>query len=305
MRGLLLLNPGSGDGRRAAAVAAWATRRGLAVRRVDGRWTAGGGLAAAVDEAVCGGAELLVAAGGDGTVSGVAGEAVRVGLPMAVAPIGTRNHFARDLGLGVADPVATLESALAGALRLVDVGEVNGHVFVNNVSLGLYARAVRDPDYRRGRAMTLAGYVRRAARGHGRRATLLVDLPPHVPPSPRVGAVLVSNNAYDFLASGAGRHRASLERGELWIYLVGLPKVPGPFPLVRALGEVLSTGQVSAGGWPVQDETIAADGAVPVAVDGEPRDDVHPPYRLVSRPGALRVLAPPPPPHRRAVRLRW
>lgn len=300
MTGLVVLNRGSGDGRRHAAVARWAASRGMGVRHVDS------GLAAAVDAAVSDGADLLVAAGGDGTVGCVAGEAVRVGLPMAVAPIGTRNHFARDVGLPVDDPVSTLDAAVrAGVERRVDVGEVNGRVFVNNISLGLYARAVRDPDYRRGRAMTLASYVRRAARGHGRRATIHLDLPGHVPPNPRVGAVLVSNNAYDFLASGAGRHRPSLERGELWVYLVGLPKVPGPFPLVRALGEVLSTGQVSAGGWPVREETITTDGPVPVAVDGEAYDDIHPPYRLRCRPQALRLRVPEPAPPGRTVRLRW
>jgi diacylglycerol kinase family enzyme len=83
----------------------------------------------------------LVAAGGDGTVNSVASAVAGTGRPMGVLALGTLNHFARDLGLPL-----TLEDAVrviaTGQIRRVDVGELNGHVFVNNSSLGIYPRMV-------------------------------------------------------------------------------------------------------------------------------------------------------------------
>ena len=84
----------------------------------------------------------IVAAGGDGTVSAVASALVDTEVPLAVLPTGTLNHFARDLGLP-ADLGECVRVAVAGKTALVDVGEVNGQVFVNNASIGLYPAIVR------------------------------------------------------------------------------------------------------------------------------------------------------------------
>src|SRR5215211_3749064 len=89
------------------------------------------------------GAEVVGAAGGDGSLAGVAQVALERDLPFVVVPMGTRNHFAKDLGLDPDDPVAALD-AFDGTERRVDVGRVNGRVFLNNVSLGAYAAAVHD-----------------------------------------------------------------------------------------------------------------------------------------------------------------
>ena len=96
--------------------------------------------------------DLLVAAGGDGTINGIAGVAVQTGATLGVLPMGTRNHFARDLGLALDLPLAAA-AILGGAIRLVDVGEVNGRIFLNNSSVGLYPRMVweREAEQRRGR----------------------------------------------------------------------------------------------------------------------------------------------------------
>jgi diacylglycerol kinase family enzyme len=102
------------------------------------------------------GAELLGVAGGDGTVASVAAVAVERSAPLVVVPFGTRNHFARDLGLD--DPGAALAAFTDGAERAVDVGYANDRLFLNNVSLGLYANLVHRREHHRRRRQT----VRRA-----------------------------------------------------------------------------------------------------------------------------------------------
>jgi diacylglycerol kinase family enzyme len=83
-------------------------------------------------------------AGGDGSLSPVARVAVEEERPFACIPFGTRNHFARDLGLDPEDPIAAL-AAFDGHERRVDIGRVGERWFLNNVSLGLYASFVHDP----------------------------------------------------------------------------------------------------------------------------------------------------------------
>jgi YegS/Rv2252/BmrU family lipid kinase len=92
--------------------------------------------------ALSNGARAVVAGGGDGTVSAVASLLAGTEKPLGVLPLGTLNHFAKDIGV----PLAIEEAARGvceGRVVAVDVGEVNGRVFVNNSSLGLYPRIVR------------------------------------------------------------------------------------------------------------------------------------------------------------------
>ena len=100
-------------------------------------------------EAADDGAESLAVAGGDGSVAAVAGVAVERDLPFVVVPTGTLNHFARDLGLDLARPLASLDALASGHHeRRVDVGRINSRAFINNVSLGLYAEMLADPGCR-------------------------------------------------------------------------------------------------------------------------------------------------------------
>src|SRR6059058_597052 len=132
-------------------------------------------------------------AGGDGSQAVVAAVAAEHGLPYACIPAGTRNHFALDLGVDRNDVVGALEAFANGGERRVDLAEVNGRVFVNNVSLGLYAEAVDRPGYREAKLHTLL-------------ETVPDVLGPDATPSdlrwssadgtrPAI-AILVSNNAY-------------------------------------------------------------------------------------------------------------
>jgi hypothetical protein len=100
------------------------------------------------------GADALAMAGGDGSQAIVAMIAAELGLPYACIPAGTRNNFALDLGVDRNDVVGALDAFVKGGERLVDLAEVNGRVFVNNVSLGLYADAVQRPGYREAKLHT-------------------------------------------------------------------------------------------------------------------------------------------------------
>ena len=142
----LILNPAAGRGAAFLGRLTGAAReRGIRVRVLE----AGEDARLAALEAAEDGAGTLGVAGGDGSVTAVAGVAVERELPLVVVPTGTLNHFARDLGLDLARPLRALDAFDAGHERRVDVGRINGRAFINNVSLGVYADMLGDPRYRR------------------------------------------------------------------------------------------------------------------------------------------------------------
>ena len=138
----VVLNGRSGSGAAAASVRRIRELCDEAGREVRITTASGKGIERAARATVEEGCELLVAGGGDGTIGTVAGIAAEAGLPFGVLPLGTRNHFARDLGLPL-DLDGAMRVILAGATRTVDLGEVNGRVFINNSSIGVYPRLVR------------------------------------------------------------------------------------------------------------------------------------------------------------------
>lgn len=106
---------------------------------------AGGELEAAAQRALAAKPDVVVAGGGDGTLSTVAGVVAGSGMPLGVLPIGTLNHFAKDVGIPLDLPSA-VETVCRGRVMKVDVGRVNGRVFINNSSLGLYPQVVKMRD---------------------------------------------------------------------------------------------------------------------------------------------------------------
>ena len=143
-RGVLIINPRSGNGKAARAGLEEACReRGieplLLEHGTDLRQLAGDGL----DRG-----DVIGMAGGDGSQALVASLAAERDVPMVIVPAGTRNHLAMDLGLDRDDVVGALDAYGDAVERPMDLGDVNGEVFVNNVSLGLYAAIVRSPEYR-------------------------------------------------------------------------------------------------------------------------------------------------------------
>ena len=138
--GVLVINPRSGDGKAArVGLAAAAARRG--VRTIE--LGPGDDLRELAEQAVDAGADVLGMAGGDGSQAVVAAVASAHGVAHVCIPAGTRNHFALDLGLDRDDSVGALDAFTAGVERRVDLAAVNGRVFVNNASLGVYASVVQ------------------------------------------------------------------------------------------------------------------------------------------------------------------
>src|SRR5512146_1887467 len=151
-RPLLFINPRSGGGK--------AARAGLAERARDTGIEAvilepGRDLAALAGAAVAAGADVLGMAGGDGSLAVVAAVAAAHGIPFVCVPAGTRNHFALDVGVDRHDVAGALDAFIGGVERRIDVAEVNGRMFLNNVSLGVYGDAVRSPAYRAAQVRTL------------------------------------------------------------------------------------------------------------------------------------------------------
>jgi len=93
-------------------------------------------------EAVAGKSGLIIAGGGDGTVNAVSGVLAGTGTALGVLPLGTLNHFAKDLKIPL-ELEGAVEAAFKGDIVHVDIGEVNGHTFLNNSSLGLYPGLVQ------------------------------------------------------------------------------------------------------------------------------------------------------------------
>ena len=214
---MLFFNPRSGGGKAERfALAVEARKRGIKAVKLD----TGDDLEALVRAAVADGADGLAMAGGDGSQAVVAAIASELDLPYACIPAGTRNHFALDLGVDRDDVVGALDAFVDGGERRVDLGDVNGRVFVNNVSLGLYAETVQHAGYRDAKIRTMLDTVPdvlgpdgsgldlrwRGPGGHEHRGG---------------AAVLVSNNAYRLgRAIGSGT-RPRIDEGELGITVIG------------------------------------------------------------------------------------
>jgi diacylglycerol kinase family enzyme len=141
----LIVNPRSGGGKadRVGLVSA-CEARGIRVVTLE----PGSDLRSLAEAAIDGGVDAIGMAGGDGSQAIVASVAAERGVPMVVVPAGTRNHLALDLGLDRRDVLGALDAFGEAVERRIDLAEVNGRVFVNNVSLGLYAEIVRSPAYR-------------------------------------------------------------------------------------------------------------------------------------------------------------
>ena len=140
----VIVNAGSGGGNDQALVDRLAGHFRAAGLHAEIELARGGDeIVAAVGNAIARQPPMIVAGGGDGTVSTVAAALVDTGIVFGVLPLGTLNHFARDLGIPpeLADAVAILAG---GEAARVDVGEVNGRIFVNNSGLGLYPDIVRE-----------------------------------------------------------------------------------------------------------------------------------------------------------------
>jgi diacylglycerol kinase family enzyme len=267
-RPVLFFNPKSGGGKAEAFnLADEARTRGIEaveLRRGDD-------LETLVRDAVSRGADAVAMAGGDGSQAVVAAIAAERGLPYACIPAGTRNHFALDLGVDREDVVGALDAFVEGGERTVDLAEVNGRVFVNNVSMGLYAEAVQREGYREAKVKTLLDAVpdvlgpdrepldlHFARAGEDRRESVV--------------ALLVSNNNYRLGRLLGGGTRPRIDDGELGIVAVNTPAGGG-----QAWVE-----------WSATSFEVESGAPVPAGIDGE-ATTLDPPLRFRILPGALQV----------------
>jgi diacylglycerol kinase family enzyme len=219
-------------------------------------------------ELVADGADALGVAGGDGSLADVAAVAAAHGLPFVCIPCGTRNHFALDLGVDRQDVAGALAAFTDGVERLIDVGEVNGRIFLNNVSLGIYGEAVRQAAYRDAKVRTLAETARRVLGPSGRMPALrLMDDTGRE--HARLALLLVSNNPY---APGLAT-RPTLASGQLGILVLDTPE-ERQHPPGRA--------------WSAPHLEVQASAAVHAGIDGEAVELVAP-LEFAVRPAALRV----------------
>jgi diacylglycerol kinase family enzyme len=270
-RAVLVINPRSGDGRAArVGLAAAARDRGIETVELQ----PGEDLATLVRTMVARGADALAMAGGDGSQAVVAAVAAEVGLPYACVPAGTRNHFALDLGVDRADVVGALDALVDGGERVVDLAEVNGRVFVNNVSLGVYAEAVQRQGYRAAKVRTLLDTVpvSLGARGGAQDLTW-------VTPGGRTlrgaAVIMVSNNQYRLAGAAGAGTRPAIDQGVLGITVLD--------PDRRARPRRRPARQ-----WTTPEFRVAATQPVPAGIDGEAAV-LESPVVFRVRPAALRV----------------
>jgi diacylglycerol kinase family enzyme len=170
-------------------------------------------------DAVSRGAGLLGTAGGDGSMALVASIASQHGIPFVVIPAGTRNHFALDLGLDPTDIPGALKAYEDGVNTTIDLAEVNGRIFVNNVSMGVYARIVQSADYRNSKVQTAAAMLPDLPGPAATPLALRFTLPTG---QAAAGAqlLLVSNNPYQLAQLRGGGIRERLDGGTLGIVYV-------------------------------------------------------------------------------------
>jgi diacylglycerol kinase family enzyme len=200
-----------------------------------------------------------------------------------VISAGTRNHFALDLGLDREDPSACLDALSDGVELRVDLGMINGQVFVNNASFGAYAEVVETPAYRDDKLNTTLNLLPDLLQGH-RGARLFAQADGTEIRSPQ--ALLVANNPYGTGDVAGLSRRARLDRGMLGVVGVKVRSARQAADLLRgrkAAGlRVLTTKKIE----------VSADTAqIPVGIDGE-AVSLPTPVTCTISPSALRVWVP-------------
>jgi hypothetical protein len=267
---VLFFNPKSGGGKAERfKIADEARARGIEPIEL----TRGADLEQLVRGAVAAGADAVAMAGGDGSQAVVAAVAAELDLPYACIPAGTRNHFALDLGVDRDDVVGALDAFVGGREKRVDLAEVNGRVFVNNVSLGLYAEAVQREGYREAKIRTILDTVPDALGPDGGGLGLHWREPDESEHSD-AAAILVSNNRYRLGKAVGSGTRPCIDDGLLGITVAGEPPLDARRRPWRE--------------WTAPEFEVRADAPIPAGVDGEALL-LDAPLRFVIRPAVLRV----------------
>jgi len=238
------------------------------------------------EDAIARGADVIGMAGGDGSQALVATVASRRNVPHVCVPAGTRNHFALDLGLDRDDVVGALDAFADAVERRIDLASVNGRVFVNNASLGLYAKVVQSPQYRDAKISTAATILPELLGPEAKPLDLRFRGPDADYPTAQL--ILVSNNPYqmDHLVDLGTRQR--LDLGVLGIVAARIADAAqaSRFVAMEAAGRVRRfPGWLE---WSAPRFEVKSGAPVEIGIDGEALR-MDPPLVFESRPGALRV----------------
>jgi diacylglycerol kinase family enzyme len=246
--------------------------------------------------AVAAGVDAVVAGGGDGTIRAVASVLVGGEVPLGVLPLGTLNHFAADLGIPL-DLAAAARVIAEGEVHPLDVGEVNGEIFLNNSSLGFYPPIVqaRDQEMKHSRHGKWVSMAIATFKLLPRLSSLHVRISAGDWSVTRKTEVLfVGNNEYVLSAFAHGAPDRVRDSGNLYLYLarsrsrLGLVGVA----LLGLVRDIKRTRSVEDWRLPEFTVEVRKRRAIPVAFDGEV-SRMRSPLRYRTRPRALRVILPP------------
>jgi diacylglycerol kinase family enzyme len=288
VRPVLLMNPKSGGGKVGRFdLVAEARRRGIEPVVL----APGDDLLALAEQAVAGGADVLGMAGGDGSQALVAGVATAHDVGFVCVPAGTRNHLAMDLGLDRDDVVGALDAFGAAVERRIDLGLVDDRVFVNNATVGLYAKIVQSPAYRDHKADTALELLPELL-GPNAAPFDLRFVGPDGTEYHSAHLILVSNNRYELSHPEGFGSRRRLDAGTLGIVAARL----------QSPGEAARSARPQAAGptrrpadwaeWSEISFELRSGQPVEIGIDGEAML-LDPPIRFRILPGALRVRIPP------------
>ncbi len=240
--------------------------------------------------AIDGGADVIGMAGGDGSQALVASVAAAADVPLVCVPAGTRNHFALDVGLDRDDVVGALDAFDEAVERRIDLAEVSGRVFVNNVSLGVYARIIQSPEYRDAKRQTIAAMLP-ALLGPDAEPFDLHFAGPDGIRQDGAQIIQVSNNPYELTTLSGFGTRARLDTGALGI---AAAKVRGATD-VAAFVAADTAGRVDRfkgwTAWAAPTFTVESGAPIEAGVDGEALL-FDPPLEFRIRPHALRIRIP-------------
>ena len=271
----LIVNRWSGDGKAEQFGLADAARdAGIRVIMLE----RGDDISQLARDAVDAGADAIGAAGGDGSLGLVAGVAIERDVPFFCVPVGTRNHFALDLGLDRDNPLTALDAISDGEEILIDYGLAGDRPFLNNVSFGVYAEAVHRDEYRENKEQTIAEVMREMRAGEDS-GTAIRFTAPDGAQAERTAMTMVSNNPYVFSGPPDHGRRLRLDTGMLGIS-------------TAAEGTAVDgrTG-VRVRHWQADRLLLESDEPILAGLDGEALT-FDSPLELVIRPRGLRVLVP-------------
>jgi YegS/Rv2252/BmrU family lipid kinase len=290
----VIINAGAGGGHDDAlrdALSEHFSRAGMPANIIIAK--AGAELEAAARKALASGARTIVAGGGDGTINAVASVVADSPAVLGVLPLGTLNHFAKDLGIPL-ELEDAVRNIAAGRIARVDIGEVNGKVFLNNSSIGIYPAIVRNRERqqrhnRRGKWLAFAWALLGALRRFPfMRVRMKID---QAETSRRTPFVFIGNNKYLMTGFDIGT-RARMNEGVLGVYVT---QRSGRLRMVALALRALFGKLAEAHDFTMlstREITIQTRHArLAVATDGEV-NVMQSPLRYRSRPGALKVLVP-------------